>query len=76
VSTVVVTTVHERQVQPAGTVPTTVHDLHVDVIVTPDEVVRCPRPRRWSLPQLQWDELTDEKIAAIPLLGRMRSRRS
>jgi len=70
--TVVVTTVHERQVLPSGTVPTTAHDVHVDVIVTADEVLRCPRPKRWRLPTLRWDELTDHKIAAIPLLGRMR----
>jgi 5-formyltetrahydrofolate cyclo-ligase len=71
--TVVVTTVHERQVLPAGVVPTTAHDLHVDVIVTADDAIRCPRPERWALPGLRWDELTDEKIAAIPLLARMRS---
>jgi len=70
--TVVVTTVHERQLLPAGAVPTTAHDLHVDVIVTAATVVRCPRPKRWVLPELRWDELTDEKIAAIPLLARMR----
>jgi 5-formyltetrahydrofolate cyclo-ligase len=70
--TVVVTTVHERQVLPAGLVPTTQHDIHVDLIVTSERVVRCPRPKRWRLPELRWGELTDEKIAAIPLLGRMR----
>jgi 5-formyltetrahydrofolate cyclo-ligase len=70
--TLVVTTVHELQVLPAGTVPTTPHDLHVDVVVTPDRVVRCPRPRDWSPARLRWDELTDEKIAAIPLLARLR----
>ena len=70
--TVVVTTVHDLQVLPSGAIPTTAHDLHVDVIVTPEDVVRCPRPTRWSLPELQWDELTDEKIAAIPVLSRMR----
>jgi 5-formyltetrahydrofolate cyclo-ligase len=70
--TVVVTTVHERQLLAAGSVPTTAHDLHVDVIVTPERVLRCPRPKRWRLPDLRWAELTDEKIAAIPLLARMR----
>jgi 5-formyltetrahydrofolate cyclo-ligase len=73
--TVVVTTVHERQVLAAGLVPTTGHDLHVDLIVTPERVVRCARPRRWTLPELQWDELTEDKIAAIPLLARMRPTR-
>ena len=70
--TVVVTTVHERQVLAAGGVPTTAHDIHVDVIVTPDRILRCARPRRWALPEIRWDELTDEKIAAIPLLARIR----
>jgi len=70
--TVVVTTVHELQVLEAGTVPTTTHDIHVDLVVTPGRVVRCPRPRGWRLPALRWRELTEEKIAAIPLLARMR----
>lgn len=70
--TVVVTTVHELQVLESGTIPTNAHDIHVDLIVTPDRVVRCPRPAAWSLPRLVWDELTDEKIASIPLLERRR----
>jgi 5-formyltetrahydrofolate cyclo-ligase len=72
-STVVVTTVHERQVLAAGAVPTTEHDLHVDVVVTPERVVRCPRPAGWEAPRMRWDELTDEKVAAIPLLAQMRA---
>jgi 5-formyltetrahydrofolate cyclo-ligase len=69
--TVVVTTVHELQVVAAGTVPTTRHDLHVDVVVTPERVMRCRRPRGWTLPTLEWPDLTEEKIAAIPLLQRL-----
>jgi 5-formyltetrahydrofolate cyclo-ligase len=69
--TVVVTTVHERQVRPAGTIPTTGHDIHVDLVVTPDRVLECPRPRGWNPPHLHWDELTPEKIGAIPLLRRL-----
>jgi 5-formyltetrahydrofolate cyclo-ligase len=76
VRTIVVTTVHERQVLPSGTVPMTGHDLHVDVIVTPERVVRCARPKRWTLPHLRWEDLTEEKIAAIPLLQRIRPERS
>jgi 5-formyltetrahydrofolate cyclo-ligase len=70
--TVVVTTVHELQVLATGVIPTSAHDIRVDVIVTPERVLHCPRPRGWSLPELRWDELTEEKIAAIPLLGRLR----
>ncbi|GIU90138.1 MAG: 5-formyltetrahydrofolate cyclo-ligase [Acidimicrobiia bacterium] len=74
--TLVVTTVHDVQVQPAGSVPTTSHDVHVDLVVTPTRVVRCPRPRGHRLPQLRWSELTDEKVEAIPLLSRMRDERA
>ena len=74
-NTVVVTTVHELQVVPAGTVPTTSHDLHVDLVVTPERVLRCPRPRGRKLPRLDWSELTEEKVAAIPLLQRLQSQR-
>jgi 5-formyltetrahydrofolate cyclo-ligase len=73
--TVVVTTVHELQVLGRDVVPTTGHDLHVDVVVTPERVLHCARPSGWRLPELRWDELTDEKIAAIPLLARMRAAR-
>ena len=71
--TVVATTVHDVQVQSAGVVPVTAHDMHVDLIATPTRVVRCPRPRRTRLPEIDWSQLTPEKIAAIPLLGRLRS---
>lgn len=71
-STVVVTTVHELQVRPAGAIPTTAHDIHVDMVVTPERIVECPRPRGYRAPRLRWGELTDEKVAAIPLLQRLR----
>jgi 5-formyltetrahydrofolate cyclo-ligase len=70
--TVVVTTVHELQVLDDGRIPTTGHDVHVDVVVTPERVLRCPRPRGHRLPRLRWRELTDDKIAAIPVLGELR----
>ncbi len=69
--TVVVTTVHERQLLDRDTIPSTTHDIHVDVVVTPERIVRCARPKGWALPSLRWDELTDEKIASIPLLRRL-----
>ena len=69
--TVVVTTVHERQLLDRDTIPSTAHDIHVDVVVTPERIVRCARPKGWALPSLRWDELTDEKIASIPLLRRL-----
>lgn len=73
--TLVVTTVHELQVRPAGTVPTASHDAPVDLVVTPDRVIDC-RGRRADRPTggIRWSELTEEKIASIPLLGRLRER--
>jgi 5-formyltetrahydrofolate cyclo-ligase len=47
--TVVVTTVHELQVLPAGAIPATDHDVRVDLVVTPDRVLpidRAPAPAR------------------------------
>jgi 5-formyltetrahydrofolate cyclo-ligase len=72
--TLVVTTVHELQVRAAGTIPTTAHDVPVDLVVTPDRVIDC-RSRRGGRPTggIRWSELTDEKIAAIPLLAAYRA---
>ncbi len=71
--TLVVTTVHELQVRPAGLIPTAAHDAPVDLVVTPDRVLDC-RPLRADRPTggIRWSELTEAKIAAIPLLGRLR----
>jgi 5-formyltetrahydrofolate cyclo-ligase len=73
--TVVVTTVHELQVRPAGSVPTTDHDVPVDLVVTPERIIDC-RPCRARRPaaDIRWAELTDEKISSIPLLAALRSR--
>jgi 5-formyltetrahydrofolate cyclo-ligase len=71
--TVSVTTVHELQVRPAGTIPVTGHDVPVDFIVTPERVIDCRArhgPQRAA--SIRWDDLTDEKIAAIPLLAAQR----
>ncbi len=72
--TVSVTTVHELQLQPVGTIPCTGHDVLVDVIVTPDRVIDC-RPSHGTRPlaAIRWEDLTEEKIAAIPLLARRRA---
>jgi len=70
--TIVATTVHDVQVRPAGEIPTTAHDIAVDLIVTPTEITRTRRGRR-RIPKLEWRALSDEKIAAIPLLSRLRA---
>ena len=75
--TVVVTTVHELQLRPAGLIPLTPHDVPVDLVVTPARVIDC-RPVRGPRPPagIRWQELTGEKIAAIPLLAAQRARQN
>ena len=64
--TVIVAPVHQLQVVDEE-IPETGHDFSVDLIVTPDEVIECPHRRR---PRgLVWDDLTMEKIEAIPVLA-------
>jgi 5-formyltetrahydrofolate cyclo-ligase len=71
--TVIVTTVHEVQVRPAGQIPVSSHDVPVDLIVTPERVIDCrARPMARPTAGIEWDDLTEEKIAAIPLLSALR----
>jgi 5-formyltetrahydrofolate cyclo-ligase len=72
--TVAVTTVHELQLRPAGVIPLTSHDVPVDFIVTPERVIDCRSrhgPRRPA--SVRWEDLTEEKIEAIPLLSARRA---
>jgi 5-formyltetrahydrofolate cyclo-ligase len=74
--TVTVTTVHEIQLRPAGVIPLTSHDVTLDFIVTPERVIDCrsrPTPRPPAV--IRWDDLTEEKIEAIPLLSALRPER-
>lgn len=63
--TVIVAPVHALQVVEEQ-IPETEHDFSVDYIVTPDEVIPCSNRRRPA--GLVWDDLTPEKIEAIPVL--------
>lgn len=70
--TTIVTTVHQLQVVDDD-LPETEHDFGVDLIVTPDEVIRSGRSRRPC--GLIWADLDAAKIAAIPVLAaRLRAR--
>jgi 5-formyltetrahydrofolate cyclo-ligase len=71
--TVSVTTVHELQVRSAGTIPLTGHDVPLDFIITPERIIACRpgRPAR-PVPGIDWADLTEAKIAAIPLLAAQR----
>lgn len=71
-ATVVATTVHDLQVRAAGIVPTVDHDARLDLIVTPTRTVEVPRRGRRAGGRVRWEELSDDKVAAIPLLARLR----
>lgn len=67
-STVTATTVHSLQVVDEE-LPETEHDFSLDLIVTPDEVIRCGSPRR---PRgIVLEHLTPEKANAIPVLAHL-----
>jgi 5-formyltetrahydrofolate cyclo-ligase len=73
--TLVVTTVHELQVLPPGAIPRTDHDVQVDLVVTPDGMFEVARDGHRPPGRIRWDELTEDKVAAIPLLGRLAASR-
>jgi 5-formyltetrahydrofolate cyclo-ligase len=70
-ATIIVTTVHPLQLLDEE-LPETAHDFRVDIVVTPDDVVRTDAPRR--SPGVMWEHLDDETIAAIPVLATHRAR--
>ncbi len=60
--------------RPPGTVPCAEHDVAVDLVVTPTRVIHVRRRGGRPAPRLRWDELTEEKIASIPLLASLWAR--
>ncbi len=72
--TVVATTVHPVQVVGPGTIRMTDHDVPLDLIVTPDEVIETERA--FERPSgILWDELEPEKLESIPVLQALRTHR-
>ena len=71
--TALVTTVHSLQLIPQA-IEMCPHDIPVDWVVTPDGPNRLtpvyPRPKG-----VYWEALTEEKIAEVPLLARLRAGR-
>jgi 5-formyltetrahydrofolate cyclo-ligase len=65
--TTICTTVHEPQLAEEE-LPGQRHDFRVDVIVTPERVIWCGQPERPA--GLDWDSLSTEQVAAIPVLAR------
>ena len=69
-ATPILTTVHPLQIVDEE-LPWQPHDIPVDYIVTPDEVIRTV-PSRPRPSGILWEFLDEEKIAAIPLLKQIR----
>jgi len=67
--TTTATTVHERQVVD-DVPPPADHDVPMDLVVTPERVVRTSAGAKPS--GIRWDELDDERIAEMPILARLR----
>ncbi|AFO57951.1 MULTISPECIES: 5-formyltetrahydrofolate cyclo-ligase [Natrinema] len=69
-ATPVATTVHERQLI-AESVAIEAHDVAMDLVVTPERVCR---PERSAQPTgIDWDLLTADRLAEIPVLERLRT---
>jgi 5-formyltetrahydrofolate cyclo-ligase len=69
--TPVLSTVHDLQVVRAA-IPMTAHDVPVDLIVTPERVIRTRR--RIAKPRgIHWRDLTEEQIRAMPAVARARA---
>ena len=71
-STPVLTTVHELQVID-DVIPMTLHDVPVDLIVTPDRVIRTRHLRRKPR-GIRWNELAPEQLEAMPPLRALAAR--
>ena len=72
-NTPVISTVHVMQVLD-DELPITHHDVLLDYVVTPDEVIKCPG----NLPRpsgIYWEDLDEQKISEIPLLRKLRDAR-
>jgi 5-formyltetrahydrofolate cyclo-ligase len=72
--TPVVTTVHELQVLD-DVIPMTTHDVPLDIIATPERVIRTRR-RRTKPAGIFWDELSEAQLAEMPALAKTQARRA
>ncbi len=52
------------------TIPMTAHDVPLDVVVTPDRVIRTHRRRRKPA-GIFWEALSDEQLAEMPALAKL-----
>jgi len=69
--TTIATTVHPLQLLDEE-LPETPHDFRVDLIVMPDEIIETGADRSRRPKGIRWEDLDDDRIAAIPALGTRR----
>ncbi len=72
---VVATTVHDTQVVATGRIPLADHDVRLRLVVTPTRLIEVDAAQA-APPRIHWDQLTDAKVDAIPLLSRLRAEES
>jgi 5-formyltetrahydrofolate cyclo-ligase len=72
--TPVVTTVHELQVLDQA-IPMTTHDVPLDIIATPERVIRTRR-RPTKPAGIFWGELSEAQLAEMPALAKLQARRA
>lgn len=70
--TIIITTVHDDQVVDIPDDLVQDHDISVDYIVTPTQVIKCPK--RAKPTGIFWSKLTREKLQQVPILKRLRER--
>ncbi len=67
--TPIITSIHEIQLVEG--IPMTRHDVPVDIILTPTEIIKTDR--KYEKPKgIYWDELPENKITSIPILLKLR----
>jgi 5-formyltetrahydrofolate cyclo-ligase len=71
--TLVVSTVHELQVVDDA-IPMTAHDVPLDLVITPDRVIRVRRQRKKPA-AIFWKELSEEQLGEMPALAKLAPRR-
>ncbi|XP_015924436.2 methenyltetrahydrofolate synthase domain-containing protein [Parasteatoda tepidariorum] len=69
--TVVISTVHDCQVLDLPDHLFGLHDVPVDIIVTPTRIIRC-EPRLPKPSCIIWSLLSEEKMSQIPILGTLK----
>jgi 5-formyltetrahydrofolate cyclo-ligase len=72
--TIIATTVHPLQILKRD-LPETEHDFRVDLIVTPEEVIRCARTPQGRPQGIIWSHLQEKTIAQVPVLTSAARRR-